>query len=169
MRPSKTPYAVILEGILSDEVCDHISDSLSSLETYSFRACGAQTRECESDPSLGPLESIARFTNDTYWGYDLDPGQHSWLQTYEAGNSYMRHFDGAPGQTRKLTAVLMLSDPAAYAGGDLEIFVVPTSIKIPRTRGTVVVFQPWLEHEVTPVSSGIRQTINMGFWGPEFR
>jgi predicted 2-oxoglutarate/Fe(II)-dependent dioxygenase YbiX len=169
MRPCRVPFAVIIEGLLSDEQCDSIQEKLSKLETYAFNGCAAKTREIESDPVLDPIERAARFLNTLYWQYDLDEGQHSWMQTYNSGDRYQKHVDGAPGQMRKLTAVALLSESTDYEGGDLHILVHPRTMSIPRTRGTVVAFQPWIEHVVTPVTSGTRQTINMGFWGPNFR
>lgn len=168
MRPSVTPYAAAFEGFLNDAECDAILESLGQLEPYAVLGCGAITRECLADPTLNSIETAARAMNRLFWQYELDPGQHSWLQTYEAGGKYKLHADGSPGQTRKMTAVAMLSKPEDYRGGALRLHVNPKSHQVPRTRGTVVVFQPWIEHEVLPVFAGTRQTINMGFWGPPF-
>lgn len=169
MRPSMVPYAVSLEGALSHQECDVIVESLSPIEPYSMPGCGAVTREIVAAPCLDPIELIARNINDRYFGFDLDPGQTSWMQSYEKDGDYHRHMDGSPGQTRKLTAVAILSSPAVYEGGKLKMIVEPKSFMVPRTRGTVVVFQHWVPHEVTPVTIGLRQTINMGFWGPPFK
>lgn len=169
MRPSKVPYAVSLEGALSPDQCNEILRELSQLEVYLVPGCGASTQECVSAPSLDPIEIVARNINDLFFGFDIDFGQHSWLQTYEVGGNYHRHMDGSPGQTRKLTAVAFLSNPGDYAGGRLKLFVSPKTFVVPKTRGTIVVFQHWVEHEVSPLTEGIRQTINMGFWGPPFK
>lgn len=169
MRPNVVPYAVSLEGALSHEECDVIVETLSPIEPYSVRDCGAVTREIVAAPVLDPIETVARNINDFYFGYDLDAGQHSWLQTYEKGDKYKRHMDGTPGQMRKLTAVAILSSPLVYEGGRLAMHVSPHSFIVPKTRGTIVVFQHWVEHDVSPVTDGIRQTINMGFWGPPFK
>lgn len=170
MRPSLVPHAAVLESFLSDEECDEILKIIPFVPGYTVRDCGAVTREIPFDPALDPIERAARILNDWYFKFDLDPGQHSWLQTYETGGEYQRHADGSPGQTRKLTAVAMLSHPLEYVGGTLELFShPPQSILVPRLRGTIVVFQHWMEHEVRPVTAGVRQTINMGFWGPPFR
>ena len=169
MRPNGSPFAVWYEGFLSGAECDAIIEEMETHEPYTVRGCGAITRECHEDPVLNTIEQFARGTNGLYWNYDLDPGQHSWFQTYDNGAKYQAHMDGEPGQTRKLTAVALLSDESDYVGGDLRLVVVPKSLWVPRKRGTVVVFLPWMVHEVKPVSSGLRQTINMGFWGPPFK
>lgn len=169
MRPNEIPYAAVLEGYLSKRQCEMISDKLGQIEPYEFPVCGAETRECEWDPTLDPIEEATRYLNWIYWSFDLDPGQYSWLQTYESGGAYRRHQDGAPGQMRKLTAVALLSEADAYQGGDLILHYPPRAHVIPRTQGTIVVFPGWLEHEVLKVKTGLRQTVNMGFWGPPFR
>lgn len=169
MWPSRTPYAVMLEGGLTCSECDDIQERLGRLEPYGVTGCSASTRECVDDPSLNVVETIARNVNDMYFKYDLDAGQHSWLQSYGDGDEYQRHMDGSPGQTRKLTAVVMLSDPKSYDGGKLTLFVTPKSFIASQTRGTIIVFQPWIEHEVSTITAGNRQSLNMGFWGPHFR
>lgn len=171
MRPSHVPYAVCLQGALSDEECDEIQETLNHVDPYTVRGCGAVTREIVAAPCLDPIETIGRNINDRYFGFDLDPGQHSWLQTYVEGGDYHRHMDGSPGQTRKLTAVALLSHSGSYSGGNLTIVVPPKSYSVPRSRGTIVVFQHWVEHEVeqTRGLNSERQTINMGFWGPPFK
>ena len=170
MVPNKIPYAAIGEGWLTDEQCDAILDKYMSLESYSFNHCNAMTRECGRplDQVLDPMQNFARKMNDLFWKYDLR-GADAWLQTYEPPNDYQKHMDVVPGQNRKLSAVLMLTESNDYMGGDLGIYTWPDKFYVPRTRGTVVVFQSWLVHFVSPVFVGIRQTINMGFWGPNFR
>lgn len=169
MSPSMVPYAVSLEGALSIDECEAITDVLGGVDPYVVKGCGAVTREIVASPVLDSIETVARNINNWYFKYDLDEGQHSWLQTYEAGGDYHRHMDGSPGQTRKLTAVAILSSPLVYEGGRLSMHVEPKHFVVPKTRGTIVVFQHWVDHEVSPVTSGLRQTINMGFWGPPFK
>lgn len=169
MRPSKVPYAVSLEGALTSQECYKIREALSHIEAYKVAGCGAVTREIVAAPCLDPIETVARNVNSVFFGYDIDPGQHSWLQTYGPNDGYKRHMDGSPGQTRKLTAVAMLSDVRDYEGGRLTMYAEPRDFVVPKTIGTVVVFQHWVEHEVSPITAGIRQTINMGFWGPPFK
>lgn len=169
MRPNTMPIAVCIEGLLSDAECDDIVNMMKMVPPHSFGGCDAETREVEFDPSLEVIEAAARWINDTYWTFLLDSGQRSFCQTYTTGDRYQRHMDGSPGQSRKLTAVALLSAPHEYEGGTLRLFYTPAIFPVPRTRGTVVVFPSWLEHEVTHVTRGRRQTVNMGFWGPPFR
>lgn len=171
MFQSPRPEAVVLEGYLRDDQCDEILKFGMREEPYEHVHCDAVTRELGffGHASLAPIQSAARMANDFLFNFDLSDMPISWLQTYETGGSYQMHTDGAPGQSRKLTAVALLSDPQDYLGGDLEVHAYEDEYLIPRTRGTIVVFVPWVRHRVTPIRAGLRQTINMGFWGPPFR
>jgi PKHD-type hydroxylase len=67
--------------------------------------------------------------------------------------------------TRKISGVLMLSDPDEYEGGDLEIIVngnpnEPEIVKL--KKGEIVWFCPTFPHKVHPVTKGTRRTLV--FW-----
>jgi hypothetical protein len=170
MYPSYNPFIVIEEGSLSDDVCDEIVEHYMKEDPYPFSGCGATTRECPRPlhDFLNPIHNFGLDTNRVWWDFDLrDEG--AWLQTYEVGDSYQQHTDGWIGQTRKLTVIAMLTDPEEYDGGELHMYSPPSIFQIPKSRGTMVALPPWVVHSVTPIERGIRQTINLGFWGPKFR
>ncbi|HXH78170.1 2OG-Fe(II) oxygenase [Nocardioides sp.] len=176
MHPAQNPFGMVFEGYLTDETCDEMVSCIEDDETYSVQRCGAQTRQYEREQSshAAALEEMARLVrrvNDSRWNYVVDHDPAAWLQTYTQGGDYHAHQDNSPGQSRKLSAVALISDPADYEGGDLTIRAIPEvgEYVIPRTRGTVVVFQPWLVHDVSTVTAGTRRTVNMGFWGPPLR
>lgn len=171
MRPNRVPSAVVAEGLLSVQECLDISERYNQEEPYVFGGCHAITRECPRplEPVLHKLVEYAQVVNETYFGFDLDDEPAAWMQTYTEGDSYSMHTDGAPGQMRKLTAVLLLTDADEYSGGALWMRVEPREYYIPKHQGTIVVFPAWLPHYVEPVTKGTRQTINLGFWGPSFR
>lgn len=166
MSPNELPYALINEGYLDDALCDQIIQDGMTQEPYEFEHCNAVTRELHPIPrSLIPAENLGFVLNELYWQYTLRGETAAWLQTYEEGGSYQLHMDGAPGQDRKMTAVIMLTDHNEYEGGDLEFVVHPHSVKAPRTRGTIIIFPHWLLHRVTPITAGRRQSLNLGFFG----
>jgi len=170
MRPNTLPYAAVAPGYLSDVQCDSIIETYMKEEPYNFTSCGATTRECPR-PLDSVLELAVYFTNQVnkiYWQYALDEYPAAWLQTYKSGDSYKVHMDCAAGQSRKLTAVIMLTDSKDYEGGDLRFVDLLSLPKVEPRRGTIVVFSSWLRHEVTPLTRGFRQTINLGFHGPPF-
>lgn len=171
MFPSRHPWLAVAEERLSDKECDLILAKTIPVESYRFPKCNAATRELESDkhPELKPIADVLYQANEEYWGFDLGGAWTAWMQTYREGDSYAPHLDGSCGQTRKLTAIALLTPPDHYVGGDLAMYIHPHTFPVPRIRGTIVVFPHWVIHEVMPVQAGIRQTINLGVWGPPFR
>lgn len=171
MRPDRKAHGIIGVDLLSSAQCDDILEVCAKIEPYQFGRCGAITRELPRplDTALWPIEQFARNINTFFYGYDLDPESGAWLQTYETGNYYEVHTDGSPVQSRKLTAVAFLSHPEDYEGGEIKFYTPPTVWSFKPTRGSVIVFQPWLQHSVEMITHGLRQTINLGIWGPPFK
>ncbi len=166
MAPNERPWVLVNEGYLDDGICDSIIEDGMREEAYKFDHCNALTRELYPIPrSCIPVENLGFVLNELYWQFTLRGDTAAWMQTYEEGGSYQLHMDGSPGQDRKMTAVVMLTDPKDYDGGDLEFVVHPNTVKAPRTRGTIVMFPHWLQHRVTPLTRGRRQSLNLGFWG----
>lgn len=172
MRPNLLPMAVVYANVLNDSECDDIVRQGDMLPTHTVPTCNATTRTFRRPlpHCLDRIEICARVANHDHWGFLVDEGPEAWMQTYAVGGDYHRHSDAEVGQTRKLTAVALLSRQDDYAGGDLLLVNAQNEPHVmERTRGTVVVFPSWVMHEVTPITSGYRQTINMGWWGPSFR
>lgn len=169
--PNRRAEALVFEGAFADWECDELLESFRSVDYYAFSGCGARTKEAPM-PLSDPLDDVASFVkeaNKEHWGFDLTDEHAAWLQTYLEGDSYRMHVDACPGQSRKMTAVMLLSKSDAYLGGELTLFPFGQEATIPKTRGTVVVFPSWVFHLVKPVTEGLRQSINFGFWGPPFR
>lgn len=166
MTPNERPYVLINEGYLDDGLCDAIIEDAMREEPYEFDHCNAITRELHPIPrSVMPVENLGFVLNELYWQFTLRGETAGWVQTYEKGGSYQLHMDGAPGQDRQMTAVVLLTDPSQYGGGDLEFHLPPHKVKAPRTRGTILLFPHWMLHAVTPIEWGTRQTLNLGFFG----
>lgn len=72
---------------------------------------------------------------------------------------------------RKLTMVLMLSDPEKdFTGGEFQVKISndePTNLKL--KRGRAWFFPSFLLHKVFPVTSGLRRTVVLWVGGPDFR
>lgn len=176
MYPTGQPAAVMFVGFLSDDECDAIIEHGEQITPYKTKGCRAVTREYPAPPRLLPAElhyisQVGLYANEVYWGFDIRRTSTSaWLQTYDPPGDYHIHTDAAIGQSRKLTAVALLTDPSKYEGADLQLHNWQGKPDvIDRTRGTVVVFPGWTVHEVTEITWGHRQTINMGWWGPPFK
>jgi PKHD-type hydroxylase len=108
--------------------------------------------------------------NKHQWNYDVSSIQEIQIGHYEEGGHYDWHPDTmAPDENniqRKLSAVLMLSDPNDYEGGLLEI----KDAQIPKlSQGTIIVFPSPMMHRVTKVTKGNRFTAVAWAVGPAFR
>jgi hypothetical protein len=170
MHPNTLPYAVVLEGFLSVGVCRLILDACEKVEAFKYAGCGAMTREIGHIPELTGVRDMTHRINKAFWDYELDEESYTWMQTYHDGGKYQLHVDTDPGRMRKLTSVTMLSNPLNYDGGELVLYANPKdSTRLLLSQGSVVIFLPWIHHEVAPVTRGIRQSLNMSFWGPNFR
>lgn len=172
MYPNTMPYAVLSAAHLSREDCERIIWETRVVETHGFHGCNAHTRECVRPLSdcLKPILDLLLFANEYFFKFDINADEPAaWLQSYGIDQDYHDHTDGSPGQSRKLTAVAMLSDENSYEGGHLYFDIGQKKVKAPREQGTIVVFPAWVTHRVTVVDHGYRQTINLGVWGPPFR
>lgn len=93
--------------------------------------------------------------------YDhVDNGMYGW------------HIDRGDGRlgVRKLSAVVQLSEPGEYEGGDLEVLhTTPDPIKIEKKRGKLVIFPSYTIHRVTPVTKGTRQSLVAWLFGAPLR
>jgi len=71
---------------------------------------------------------------------------------------------------RKLSMTVQLSDPSDYKGGDFEfkpgIDPLPKEAK---DKGTILVFPSIYEHQVTPITKGIRHSLVTWVEGPHWR
>jgi alkylated DNA repair dioxygenase AlkB len=104
--------------------------------------------------------------------FNLDRIEHlSYIEYHADDNSpgkYDKHTDGVIHMTRKLSFSLFLSDPDEYEGGDLIIHTVNGLHKIPKKKGLIVFFPAYAEHEVTPVTKGVRKSLVGWIHGPHF-
>jgi PKHD-type hydroxylase len=91
----------------------------------------------------------------------------------EAGSSghYDWHidkgFNGLP--PRKMSAVIQLSDPSEYDGGNLEIMTSSQPERMIKAKGFLCMFPSYALHRVTPVTAGIRKSLVVWLTGPKFR
>lgn len=94
----------------------------------------------------------------------------------ESNDEYKEHHDvfwlnGDPTYHRKLSAIIQLSDPNEYEGGDFEL----TDVQYPpqdgelRDQGSVIFFPSFFRHKANPVIRGTRYSIAAWFDGPKWR
>lgn len=109
--------------------------------------------------------------NERYW-FDI-LGFHHELQLtrYSEGDFFDWHLDFGAGDisARKLSVTMQLSDPDDYEGGDLQFMINQKIINAPREKGTIIIFPSFINHRVTPITKGVRQSIVGWISGPPYR
>ena len=106
------------------------------------------------------------------WGFHVTDNENIQYAEYGPEQHYNWHVDvfplsGLP-MDRKLTAVCLLNDPSEFTGGEFQIRLYSEYVA-PLTKGSVIAFPSFLEHRVTPVTSGVRKSATMWLRGPRFR
>jgi PKHD-type hydroxylase len=122
------------------------------------------------------ISEVVSKVNARFFKFDLqgfyEPMQ---LGVYKAENNghYNWHVDAANSDNntpRKLSIVLLLSDPSEFEGGELQI---KTNSDVPKTlelkKGRAWFFPSYVLHRVTPVTKGVRKSLVLWVGGPEFK
>jgi len=111
------------------------------------------------------LKMVFELSNQSIWKYYIQELEKVKILRYENGGKYKWHTDMGSKETstRKLTAVVQLSDETLYEGGNLEFGITDDSgeknYTAPRTRGSIIIFPAFLSHRVTPITKGRRYSL----------
>lgn len=117
--------------------------------------------------------------NDQWFNFHISRLDYIQLAEYNDAQQgeYKRHHDvfwmnNDPKYHRKLSAVVQLSDPIDYEGGELQLLDLasgpPSSTEI-KKQGTALFFPSFIPHAVTPVTKGTRYSLAIWFDGPKWR
>ena len=119
----------------------------------------------------GFLWHYIRMANKDNFLYDISDIENELIQytQYNKGDYYNWHTDmdicdiNEPDQlVRKLSFTLQLTNEDEYTGGNLEFADFDDSTQrftVPKSSGTVIVFDSRTPHRVNPVESGIRKSL----------
>ena len=120
------------------------------------------------------LAHVVASLNSEFYRFDLAGfGEKLQLTNYDSGNKGMygwhQDYGGSKTVSRKLSVVLQLTDPADYEGGNLQILTSGEPQNVTKQRGFIAVFPSYTLHQVTPVTSGSRQSLVTWVSGPAFK
>lgn len=110
------------------------------------------------------IKEVIATVNNQYFHADVkgiyEPMQ---LTEYTAADKgyYDWHTDMAPEDKlvpRKLSMVLMLSDPSEYEGGFFQIKTAKNNTTLEMKKGRAWFFPSYVLHRVTPITKGLRKT-----------
>ena len=111
------------------------------------------------------------------WKFIINHMQNSQLTRYNEGEFYTWHRDGGSDHlfnsgdwVRKISMTVCLNDD--YEGGELQMCsygrTEHTIEAPPQGKGTIIVFPSFMDHQVTPVTKGVRYSLVTWFTGPPF-
>ena len=103
------------------------------------------------------------------WNYNLTNTEEIQLGKYYNGGFYGWHNDSniISENPRKLSFTLLLNDSSEFKGGKLEFKNEKEQPTL--EQGTIIVFPSFIEHRVTPVTSGERYSAVTWMHGPNFK
>ena len=125
---------------------------------------------------LDKISIMVNMVNDKVYHFDIETndGELKMIE-YEKGGHYTWHADFNPGRCslRKLVAIVQLTDPSEYEGGDVQFGFQDEKtgdwFKMNKLKGSLTIFPAFLSHRVTPVTKGKRYVIQELFVGDHFR
>ena len=177
------PGAIYRTGLLAtDQVgrikaySDHLRNSNDTFHAPTFaRRRSTTTPIVPGEHSTWLYQLVERFfhhANHTYRFDVLRVDEPIQLIRYGPTGCVDWHFDCGEEEEnephRKLSLSIQLSDENDYSGGDLE-FVGTVQHPFGRRLGTVIVFPSFSPHRVTPVTSGVRESLVAFMLGPRLR
>lgn len=115
-------------------------------------------------------------TNKKVWHYALSKMTPCQFGKYEVGGFYGWHQDSGYSwaetetELRKLSVTVQLSSPDDYEGGEFQFWNGSKDPDVPpiQSRGSILVFDSHLWHQVTPVTKGVRYSLVSWILGPPF-
>jgi PKHD-type hydroxylase len=111
------------------------------------------------------IGQITSKVNQNHFMYDIEGFDSLQYTKYGVDQHYNWHWDVAFGwenYQRKISVVMMLSDPEDYEGGEFEICLNGNLDDIKSfkpKKGDILFFASWMPHRVKPVTSGTRKSL----------
>jgi PKHD-type hydroxylase len=118
-----------------------------------------------SDWVFRRMADITTRVNYDHFLYDIDSIQAMQYTKYSVDQHYTWHWDvtfGWENFQRKISLVMLLSDPEEYEGGEFEICIngnLDDIRSFKPKKGDIIFFAAWMPHRVKPVTSGERKSL----------
>tara|TARA_R110002020_G_scaffold41095_1_gene121329 strand:- start:1693 stop:2286 length:594 start_codon:yes stop_codon:yes gene_type:complete len=126
-------------------------------------------------PMYEILEREGKKANRNHFGFDEvclnEPAQFTEYDGSKGGH-YGWHMDSGISMqdeppVRKISAIVLLSDPKDFEGGDFELDT--DNKKVELKQGHCFFFASFLRHRLLPVTAGMRHSLVVWFGGQPFR
>jgi PKHD-type hydroxylase len=175
------------ESAIPKEICEFIISHANWEKSEAGRIHGKNAEHLNSpkiriteiafDSRLSLAECILRSyiteaNKAAKWNFTLTDIQNIQIGKYVKGGHYEYHEDASVLSSlkidRKISAVLFLSDPNSYEGGQFEFKNAKTPYE-KFLQGSIIVFPSFVKHRVLPVTKGIRYSAVAWAVGPSFK
>ena len=166
----KFQFVIHRDNFLSESQCIKLIKYFESKESKDSELAGTydknllnkevrNTRELVLDDEklTNKLKMVFELANVSTYNYDIKEMEEVKLLKYTQGGRYKWHTDCGAKEisTRKLTAIVQLSDGNSYEGGNLEFGITnetgESNYTATRTRGSIIIFPAFLSHRITPI------------------
>tara|TARA_R100000742_G_C4265882_1_gene83956 strand:+ start:480 stop:1106 length:627 start_codon:yes stop_codon:yes gene_type:complete len=120
------------------------------------------------------LENMMNIVNNGVFHFDIkDTDGELKMIEYEKGGHYTWHADFNPGtcSLRKLVAIIQLTDPSEYEGGEVQFAFQDENndwYEMEKKKGSITFFPAFTSHRVKPITKGKRYVIQELFIGDHF-
>ena len=122
------------------------------------------------------IHQVVKIVNQGVFHFDIEGADDELkLIKYHQGGFYGWHTDFNAGScsNRKLVAIVQLTDPSEYEGGEVQFGIQDKHTKewytMNQLKGSLTIFPTFLSHNVTPVTKGTRYVLQELFIGDHFR
>tara|TARA_B100001250_G_C19694062_1_gene741694 strand:+ start:51 stop:599 length:549 start_codon:yes stop_codon:yes gene_type:complete len=165
------------KGEIPDEICNYIINTVDNNLYQEGKIVGSRlsfkrnvnTQFTYNNWINAMLSGYVRYANFHNFHYDLsdEDKEAAQISKYSVGEYYGEHVDFGSdfNLTRKLSLTIQLSDENDYEGGDLLFHTGSDTKPSLRGKGSVIVFDSRLYHEITPITKGVRYSLVKWYHG----
>lgn len=179
------PNFQLWSGVLPDKWCDDIIEETE--ENYSVQKASTFTGD-EDNHRRSKVRWISSdmYMRDTLFNFVIMAAKEFNIQVFrQADIQYTEYHSSEKGHynwhhdidwnrndnfDRKISVTLQLTDPSEYEGGEFSFLETqnPVSEQM-KARGSILCFPSYLQHQVSPVTKGVRKSVVAWFEGPTWR
>jgi|TARA_R110000850_G_scaffold268563_1_gene400206 PKHD-type hydroxylase len=118
------------------------------------------------------INKLVQKINRNNFGFNnIEMNQEAQITEYKKDDFYSWHTDTGIDMSeeppvRKLSMTVLLNDPSEFEGGDLQF--ANRNINSMK-QGHAAIFASFLQHQITPITKGVRRSLVMWFGGEPFK
>ena len=171
------------QPIFTPKLCKEIIDLSTALKKERGKTYGKVNKKLrQSTISWIPFNKMELVYNDIHklvqkinrnnFGFDrIQLTEQAQVTEYQKDDFYGWHTDTniemeLEPPVRKISITVLLNDPSEFEGGNLEIANLTMN---PMQQGHAAIFASFLQHQITPITKGVRKSLVMWFGGEPFK